>query len=161
MRVDNDSMKVWNVSVVVQAGTYVLGDPCYAVPNEYWDDLLRSCNFFLDSPIGQVTTKDGDEYRVLGFGTMWGDGVYLDQRGAQYPVDAGLIGLVPVGLVDIEEVKAQGLHLVVFDKPVICSRDPETGVLTFGSYRIETNPVEDEDEDEDEAQRIDDASWRA
>lgn len=147
--IDRDSMKVWSVSVIVEAGTYVLGDPCYAVPNKHWDQLLRSCDFFLDNPIGTVVTDNGDEYRVLGFGTKWGDGVYRDQRGAEYPVDAGLIGLVPVALVDIEEVKAQGLHLVVFDKPVLCTRDPETGVLTFGSYRIETDPTDDDEEDEE------------
>jgi len=141
-------METVNATVRVQAGTYVLGDPCYAVPHELWDDLLRSCGYFIDSPVGTVT-KDGAQYHILGFGTKWGDGVYLDQRGAQYPVDAGLIGLVPVGLVDIEQVKAQGLHLVVFDKPVLCSRNDDTGVLTFGSYRIETDPVEIEEDEEE------------
>ena len=38
---------------------------------------------------------------VVGY-TAYGDGVYEDQNGMMYPVDAGVIGLVPLEIVDEE-----------------------------------------------------------
>jgi len=74
-------------SVVVPKGAYILGDPCYVVPNADWGALLASCNYF-NEPVGSV----GD-FKVLAFGTKWGDGCYPDNKGNKYGVDAGLIGL--------------------------------------------------------------------
>ena len=150
-------MKIRNVEVEVPAGTYILGDPCYAVPDGDWDELLQSCNFF-KNPIGYI--KDGmQQFPVLAFSTRWGDGCYEGTDGCLYPVDAGLIGLVPVELVGTESLRSDLCTVVTFTKPVKCSTDGE-GKLRFGSITIDTDPAQDE-EDEDKAQEIDDASWRA
>ena len=44
-------MKISKVEVEVPAGRYILGDPCYAVPDSEWMELLESCNYF-ENPIG-------------------------------------------------------------------------------------------------------------
>ena len=126
-------MRISNVTyeVTVPAGKYWLGDPCYAVPSDFWMDLLNSCKIF-ELPIGKVT-KDGQEYEVLAFGTFYGDGCYGDQHNHSFPVDAGLIGLTPVGLADGEPF---GSTLVEFKVDTKCSC--RNGVLKFGAYTIDT-----------------------
>lgn len=129
--------------VTVPAGTYFLGDPCYAVPDKDWMPLLESCGYFdanrdgTGSPVGTVRG-----FEVLSFGTKYGDGVYRDQFGKSYPVDAGMIGLTPVALVKDMADKSLG-QIVTFDRPTICHEDD--GVLTFGHIVINTR---DDDEDD-------------
>lgn len=124
-------------SVVVPAGKYVLGDPCYVVPDKDWGDLLASCNYF-NQPVGSV----GD-FKVLSFGTKWGDGCYRDNNGNIYPVDAGMIGLVPFAYAEIESDSV----IVSFSEPTLCQNDD--GILKFGSYVIDTVLVEDEGENDE------------
>jgi hypothetical protein len=133
-------MKIKRVEVVVPQGSYVIGDPCYAVPDKDWDGLLQSCNYF-ESPIGYV--KDGvQKFPVLGFGTKWGDGSYRGTDGRVYDVDAGLIGLVPVEL-----VKNLAEHtILVLNKDTLCVNDG-SGKLTFGHITIETDPSEEEEDE--------------
>ena len=127
------------IEVIVPAGSYVLGDPCYVVPDDKWDELLLSCDYFQESPIGKV-----DGYHVLGFSTQFGDGLYMDNTNREYPVDAGLIGLVPLEFAQIEASKFFPTHVVTFDKETLCTRKAN-GVLTFGSYSIDTDPEEESD----------------
>jgi len=136
-------MKIKSVDVIVPAGSYVLGDPCYAVPDEKWDELLESCNYF-QSPIGYICF---DDFRVnktfiLGFPTRWGDGEYHGNNGKSYPVDAGLIGLVPVDIV--EDLDAHKEFIVTFSKDTLCTNDG-SGELHFGGISIETDPQEEEE----------------
>jgi hypothetical protein len=135
-------MKISNVEVTVPAGQYVLGDPCYAVPYEDWDDLLASCNYF-QNPIGLITKDFTKKFFVLGFSTRWGDGCYAGSDGKEYPVDAGLIGLVPIELV--EDLSEHYGNIVTFNKETICSSNGD-GKLRFGGIVIDTDP-EDENED--------------
>ena len=60
-------------TVYVPAGKYVIGDPCYTVPNDDWETLLQSCDYF-NRPVG---ISGG--FEVLAFPTQYGDGVYRDQ----------------------------------------------------------------------------------
>ncbi len=126
-------MRVINADYEVQvpAGKYWLCDPCYAVPSDLWMDLLNSCEFF-ERPIGKVES-DGEVYQVLGFGTAYGDGLYHDQFNNAFPVDAGLIGLTPVGLCKDEPF---GALLVEFTDETTCSC--YEGVLKFGKHEINT-----------------------
>jgi hypothetical protein len=133
--------------VVVPAGTYFLGDPCYIISHDAgWMELLDSCGYFDGSPVGEV---HGCE--VLAFGTKYGDGVYFDQLGRAFGVDAGLIGLVPVQPWEHEVRKALGDglgKLVVFTEDSTCTS--EDGLLTFGPVAvINTDPDDDEYDDED------------
>jgi hypothetical protein len=128
-------------SVAVPAGRYFLGDPCYAVPDEHWSDLLASCEIF-DKPVGAVAGTE-----VLAFGTFYGDGTYPDQCGRLYSVDAGLIGLTPAAFA----TKYDALYLsklgqwVEFDEDVVA--ETEGGLLSFGPYVIQTADLEEEDDD--------------
>ena len=86
-----------SLKIKVPAGIYYVGDPCYHIPDSKWDDVLVATDYFTNPVF-----SDGEHY-VLGVGTVYGDGVYYDQNGNEYPVDSGTLGLVsehslPVGI---------------------------------------------------------------
>jgi len=135
--------------VIVPAGKYWLCDPCYAVPENLWMQLLSTCDYFSE-PVGTVTLSKGITYNVLGFSTAYGDGCYADQHGNAYPVDAGLIGLTPVELVAMDRLEGLGT-LVEFTEDTLCTNDG--GRMQFGKYKINTL---DDDEYEDEEEYEDD-----
>jgi hypothetical protein len=135
-------MKIKRVEVLVPAGQYVIGDPCYAVPDEDWLPLLETCNYF-NNPIGYVQGID-QKYFVLAFGTKWGDGCYRGTDGNEYPVDAGLLGLVPFNVV--EDLSEHEGFIVTFDKETLCV-DDGSGKLKFGHITIDTDPAEEEEDE--------------
>lgn len=116
----------------IPAGTYWVGDPCYADSNrEHWDAYGASNDWFQSSPIG----TDGDAWCV-GIGTKYGDGVYRDQDGREYPVDAGMIGVTPA-YQWTEEEPPFGSHLVTFERPVRLVYSE--GVIYIGTICIDTD----------------------
>ena len=134
-------------TVTVPPGTYWVGDPCYAVPDDQWQPLLDSCCYFgLDpaevdhdaghpSPIG--TLPDG--HQILAFGTAHGDGTYPDQIGRGYSVDSGMIGLTPETVITRPHTELQRLGWwLTLTAPNTCETDGN-GHLRFGSIRIDTN----------------------
>ena len=132
-------LKPAEIKVLVPAGEYFLCDPCYSVPKEHWHQLLHTCDFF-NRPVGTMTV-DEEIYSILGFRTTSGDGIYRDQYGFSYPVDAGLIGLTPAS---IGEDPGDFGQLIKFERDIICTDN--NGDLRFGKYRINTNDEEDWDD---------------
>lgn len=126
--------------VTMPAGSYWVGDPCYAVPNEDWMPWLEAADYMNERRY-LLATIDGWECReVLGIGTAHGDGVYLDQSCREYPVDAGLIGVVP------EEICQEGpfgMHWEHFDVPFLCTYTG-SGEIRIGHLVIETDPQGDD-----------------
>ncbi len=119
--------KLNNMRNLIPAGQYYIGDPCYAVKREDWDYLLKQTSCF-DREIGML--PDGG--LVLAYPTEDGDGLYDDNEGNVYPVDSGLIGLVPVASAKPDCMS----RTVLFDAPTICRRDG--GKLCFGKTVIRT-----------------------
>ena len=118
------------IKVIVPPGKYVLGDPCYVVPQEDWQPLLESCDYF-NLPVGLCKG-----FQVLGFSTKYGDGTYADNQHRHYPVDAGLIGLVPIEYaIGVDPELSQ---VVEFKNSTTCTRTSD-GVLTFGNIVINTD----------------------
>lgn len=128
-------MQVISRTVIVPPGKYFLGDPCYSLSQDQWDAVLGSSDYF-NQPVGKA-----DGHEVLGFSTAYGDGEYQDQYGNFFPVDAGLIGLVPEALIVLKGGSPVGYRRslgiwVEFTTPTTCNNDD--GVLTFGKHRINT-----------------------
>jgi hypothetical protein len=124
--------------VTLPPGTYVIADPCYHVPDEQWDRVLDESDIFA-RPEATFEAEDGSIVKVVAFGTAYGDGVYEDQYGNHYPVDAGLIGIMST------EHVVPTLHLGAvhsFDYPVECFE--EDGTIYFGHIRIPTGESYDE-----------------
>ena len=119
-----------------EPGDYYVGDLCYVLRNE-WDEVCsltikeHSC---LD---GVFTLANGTKFAT--YGTAYGDGVYVDQKGHKYPVDAGLIGCVAVKDLDANILKDNIRlgNIIKFDKPFTTNEDQ--GVIVIGNLSIDTN----------------------
>lgn len=121
-------------AAVVQAGTWFVGDPAYAVPMGLWIPLLESTGFFRVQPVGTI-----GGHQVLAFRTFYQtDDLFRDQEGHLYHVISGFLGVTPVALSDKgQERLAQLGRVVQWPAAVSCTSDG-FGNLQFGQYRIGT-----------------------
>lgn len=132
------------------AGIYYVGDLCYVVDDNEWREYCdRSFpNGDNDEVVGVFQASSGVSYAM--FGTMHGDGVYVDNYNNEYPVDSGSIGCIPVSEVwnalDDPNIKRLG-NVVTFTEPFKVSYDFETGLISIGNIDIMTG---DEGDDEDD-----------
>lgn len=122
------------ITITLPAGKYYLGDPCYSVPKEKWMEWLEAADYKNES---HVLVAELEGRKVIGFCTAYGDGVYQDQFGRLYGVDAGLIGLVPVEVADNRYSGESSGRIIEFAEPFECSKSKK-GVLKFGSIVIKT-----------------------
>ena len=140
-------MKELYNEIKVEAGTYYIGDLCYVIKDDsMWDKVC-------DAMFPNDAAKDGlivvGGYQMISFSTMYGDGTYTDNHGNEYPVDAGMIGLISVQ--DIEKINGGPVdmefgNVSTFEKDFICKSN--NGELYFGQYVIDTGYDEEEDEEE-------------
>jgi hypothetical protein len=135
---------------MMPAGKYYIGDLCYVMTNEEWREF---CDITLDGQKvkdGEFQFKDGRRFAT--YSTAFGDGVYHDQYGHSYSVDAGLIGCILV-----EDIKADKYDNLLdlgaiqeFDTDFVTGGGRGTpdwqGTIQFGRVVIETNPVEEDEE---------------
>lgn len=119
-----------HASISSNKGFYI-GDVCYVLSDEVYFEQWGQGYKFMD---GEISTNNGYDFGVAG--TAYGDGCYVDQNGNCYGVDAGVIGIVPLELVEDEE-RANDLGTVVYGAGVA------TMVAEFGNFEF-TLPNEDE-----------------
>jgi hypothetical protein len=120
--------------VLMPAGRYWVGDLCYVMTDSQWKEV---CELFLDdAATGVFTLTDGTQFAL--FGTAYGDGLYEDQNGNAYAVDAGVIGCVLAAKVD-DESTLGNTH--TFRRPFAVGR--KCGVIRFGRIAINTDPFDD------------------
>ena len=133
--------------MTMPAGKYYVGDLCYVMHPEW----REACDLFFAGRSdhgcndGEFNLKDGR--RFASFGTRWGDGLYHDQFGHSYSVDAGLIGCIKVD--DIRDDMSDILRLgaiIDFNEPFECSSNDD-GLIKIGFVEIPTGYDEEEDED--------------
>lgn len=122
---------------MLPAGKYYVGDPCYVIQGENykrWDDFIDHYFEIEGCKNGVYTTWEGKQ--LFAANTMYGDGVYQDQKQNSYPVDAGMIAAVPFELIDMHENVKFG-QVIEFNEPFYASR--QDGVIYIGNVVIDTN----------------------
>lgn len=91
----------------------------------------------------------------------YGDGVYNDEYGRKYPVDAASIGCILVEGISRKDygdrIDGDLGNFHTFEKPF--QTYSEDGVLTFGHVKIDTDPKYYEDEYEDEYYGEEEPIW--
>ena len=128
-------MPRFNNAATMPAGTYVLGDPCYVVPNSQWSDW---CDITLPQfDKGIFSPFEFQGVTCIQFPTAYGDGTYTGSDGFEYGVDSGSIGLVPKSL-DAGDFDLDLSNVVTFEQPFTCYADYDEGTLTFGHIVIDT-----------------------
>ena len=125
--------------IKLPAGKYVVSDPCYVLKR---DDFVELMDSSYDND-GELKNEDGGKAVV--FSTAHGDGSYDSNKSHSFPVDAGVIAIIPIGQCDDEMLSnslANSACLVVdFKKEFTCSI--EDGEMTFGDLIIYTDPKSD------------------
>lgn len=135
---------------MMPAGVYYVGDLCYVMSDEEWDEfcsLTIKGNNCID---GEFNLRDGRRFAT--YGTKFGDGEYRDQFGNTYSVDAGLIGCIRFE--DIKTVKYENFEhlgkIIEYKSDFVTAggrqNDDWDGVIRIGKLRIETDPEFEEEE---------------
>ncbi len=129
------------------AGTYFIGDPCYALR----DDLY--------SKWGSENNYDDGNYGYFAVGsTMYGDGTYYDNyTRREYGVDAGILGVVNMQYADkkydTDFLNKLGQVITVKEK-LTFEYDSEERSFNYqydgNQIYIETGDSEEEEEDYEE-----------
>lgn len=112
-------------------GEYYIGDPCYVFSSKTWDELLDETDSFEEKDIHNFNGRD-----LWAHSTAWGDGTYCDQNGIEYAVDSGMLGIIPLALIDNPEGLEHGT-VIKFQRDVVV--EFENGVFWFGHIRIDTD----------------------
>ena len=126
-------------------GKYYVGDLCY-VMHEEWDevcDLTINDNRCLD---GEFVLKDGRRFAM--YRTMHGDGIYYDNSGDEYSVDAGLIGCILLSDIDMvcgSNFLHGGQIQNFFNE---FETFEENGTIHFGNIEIKTDDTFDGEDEE-------------
>lgn len=138
---------------MLKPGKYWIGDPCYVFPHkgpmkDKWHELLNACNYFEDDMPAVI---DNGKITVWAAGTAYGDGCYESNFGDNFPVDAGLIGIIPVETIEYLGRTDNNLDrlgkFVTFDSEF--SIQLNAGYFRFGDITIDTGDWHCENEDYD------------
>ena len=117
---------------------YWIGDLCYILPEDNYHDAVMSEQ-------GQWQSKNGISFAYGS--TAYGDGLYFDNLDRQYPVDAGIIGIVALdGSFEPRLGYERGGNTFEFEKPPTV--DITGGVFCFADGRVFIDTTEDEEDDE-------------
>ena len=149
-----------NIQRRMPAGDYIISDLCYVLSESDYDKAIELTGYFglynRDGTMNKNRDNMGGTF-VLGWGkeirkhpfavwsTYHGDGGYRGTDGNMYSVDAGIIGCVPLALVDSDKLK-HGLgthfHAHTFDREI--NTWSSDGTLVFGDVTIYTGNDPDE-----------------
>lgn len=134
------------MKIVFKPGKYFIGDISYVMHND-WSEF---CSDHYESDGMLSTLSDGRQFWF--HGTYFGDGYYQDNNYHEYPVDAGILGIININ--DIKLTEHDDITLgneVDFSEPFAVSYDSKTGIFYFGHITIETDDSgRDEYEEEDD-----------
>jgi hypothetical protein len=151
---------------VFSAGKYYVGDPRYAVKDENWSSLCDSTYCFGSDK--EAIAKDhnfcfGNDKQAIekNYNSAWnglflynnkncftdstkyGDGVFFDNYGHEFGVDAGLIGIMPLEICDGDSM--EGGQTIEFPESFeVWAND---GEFHFGDVVIQTGDDTEEEED--------------
>lgn len=138
---------------ILPAGTYYIGDPCIPFTGDHdeWIQFLETFGYFQNDGCYSWHVGGYPTFQFACGGTKYGDGLYEDQLGRSYAVDAGMIACIPLDMAEIVDRKREGkfrlTHLgqiVTFNKPF--KVDIYEGNFQFGDIEIETGDIEEDEE---------------
>jgi hypothetical protein len=143
----NESESVYGT---MPPGKYWIGDLCY-VMHDKWEDFCAQTISGYEVLNGQFTV---DGATIVTMSTKYGDGNYQDNKGNNYPVDAGLIGAIKVDDITDPDARLDLGNVIQFDSQWSFSEDD--GTLIFGNVKIYTGDQDEDDYYEEEYGEEDD-----
>ena len=124
---------------MMTAGEYYVGDLCYVMSDEEWEEVCRLTIVGQKCISGEFTMADGRRFAM--YNTRWGDGIYQDKNYKKYSVDSGTIGCIKVEDIKYdkygERLDTLG-NIYKFDFDFVSSVNE--GLIQFGRVLIDTDP---------------------
>ena len=124
---------------MMTAGEYYVGDLCYVMSDEEWEEVCRLTIVGQKCISGEFTMADGRRFAM--YNTRWGDGIYQDKSYKKYSVDSGTIGCIKVEDIKYdkygERLDTLG-NIYKFDSDFVSSVNE--GLIQFGRVLIDTDP---------------------
>lgn len=124
------------------AGTYYIGDLCYALYENIYDNVYGGRGY------ESGFYSKGPSFFMVD-GTAYGDGDYEGSDGYHYMVDAGIIGICSADLIDPNNRPVSGGKIHTFTEPVTIRFKGGMFYFTSGYTHLEINTagsMEDEDD---------------
>ena len=151
-----EQSKSLRVEVSSNEGFYI-GDICYVLPGSIYRGIWQKCYKFGKGLIkvsgaGGADDEPGSAFAVAD--TSYGDGIYWDEHGNEYPVDAGVIGLVPLELATEYEERADFKPGLIVEIPGTAVFEAAYGVFDItlpdgGKIHINTRGMDEGDSDDE------------
>jgi hypothetical protein len=90
-----------NETIKTESKRVWIGDPCYVIQDELWDDVRAQIFKNGNKEVGHVITVnyEGKDLSFIQCGTFYGDDCYPSNSGFEYGVDAGCLAIVPEELI--------------------------------------------------------------
>ena len=134
------------MEAVVKSGKgFYVGDVCYVLGDQIYHGEWGRMHGYKDGV--WEDPKTGFSFAVAG--TAYGDGSYFDGEGHEYGVDAGVIGVVPLELVEKDLSDCGRVFLGGGEAEFEAEDGVFTVVLPDGKIVVIDTREEEEDEDED------------
>mgnify|MGYP003347542378 CR=1 FL=1 len=86
---------------MMTAGEYYVGDLCYVMSDEEWEEVCRLTTEGQKCISGEFTMADGRRFAM--YNTAYGDGIYVDEKYMKYSVDSGTIGCIKVEDIKVDK----------------------------------------------------------
>lgn len=134
-------------TLVLNKGTYYIGDICYALRDDVYG-IGWGVQFEYADGLYELEEK---QFAVLS--TAYGDGCYgASGVDCMFPVDAGNIGMVDIGLVDKFESSDKIPFGIVrtFDSDIEFSYDNGVVSVVSGDFEMRIDTAGDDDWDDDD-----------
>jgi hypothetical protein len=119
------------------AGKYYIGDLCYVLGEDVYDDVFGGTGYS-----SGIYEEKGTDRTFLVSHTSWGDGEFPGSDGKKFAVDSGTIGICSTSLMVKDD---GGGHLYTFEKPVKC--EFRAGLFSF-SWGYETLDIDTTGDDD-------------
>lgn len=123
---------------------FFVGDPCYVIPKRYWDEYVDE--YYKASERG-YTHFNFRGVVVGGSNTKHGDGSYLTDDGDEIDVDAGIIGVTPLELIE-DSIGYGGRTITGKHQASVEYKDGNITVSIKGEQDIEIQTGKEYDEDD-------------
>lgn len=113
-------------------GKYYIGDLCYVLNDKLYENVFGGQDYD-----GGLYTQKGSGHSFMVASTAWGDGTYEGSDGNEFFVDAGIIGICPVSVLDNDGSDG---HIYDFKDSVKCEFQRGHFMFISGgqSFEIET-----------------------
>jgi hypothetical protein len=132
----------------MKAGKYYIGDLCYVLSNEDWDEVCELTINGNECLSGEFQFKDGRPFAM--YNTKYGDGVYRDQFGNEYSVDSGTIGCILVDHITKREYDNLNELGNIVDMEHEFDTCSSNGLIKISSTTIDTAEEWEDEYDEEE-----------